>query len=379
MHGDVGEFALEQTHELVGQRVALVVGVALEGEAQDRDLAPVQRAEPALHPLDEEQRHGLVDARDGEQHARGVGALLAEREVLAQAGSRRQPRLGDAAARIVAVDEVDHVEDVRAVLLAVHHQQVGQREVRVAQDVRPDLRQLGLHGRRLHDRRAEDREQRADALARRLADAADDARQRADLLEEAPGGDPLGRVRDEDVLADPETPVLGQVAGDELGRAGGDRGAQDDRVTVAQVAEQVVERRADVGDVDLDVREGRRPERDDDVLGQRGVGDTVGYGQCAGGVDAVQRLLRAGLVERHPRVADGLQAVGILVDAEHRQPALGERNGEWEPDPAEPDDGDLGLAGRIGGPGLRHRGLNPTVRWRCPAGGVARTAARSPG
>src|SRR3712207_7073667 len=54
------------------------------------------------------------------------------------------------------------LEDVRPVLLAVHHQQVGQREGRVAQDVGPDLRELGLDGRGLHDRRVEDAEQPPD-------------------------------------------------------------------------------------------------------------------------------------------------------------------------------------------------------------------------
>ena len=147
-------------------------------------LRPSSVPSAALEPLDEEQRHRLVDARDGEQHARRVGALLGEGEVLAQARPGGEPRLGHAAARVVAVDEVDDLEDVRAVLLAVHHQQVGQRELRVAQDVRPDLRELGLDRRGLHDRRAEDAEQRADALAGALADAADDARQRVDLLEE---------------------------------------------------------------------------------------------------------------------------------------------------------------------------------------------------
>ena len=112
-------------------------------------------------------------------------------------------------------------------------------------------------------------------------------------------------------------------------------------MVVAQVTEQVVERGADVGDVDLDVRERRRAERDDDVLGLRGVGDAVGDGQRAGRVDAIERVLRAGLLERHPRVADRLQAFGVLVYAEHGQPAVGERDGKREPDPAEPDDGDL--------------------------------------
>ena len=56
-------------------------------------------------------------------------------------------------------------------------------------------------------------------LARALADAADDAGQGPDLLEELAGGDPLGRVGDEDLGADLEAALLGEVAGDELGRA----------------------------------------------------------------------------------------------------------------------------------------------------------------
>ncbi len=116
---DVGQLALEQAHELERERVAQVVGVALEGEAEHGDLAVAQRAaQPRLEPLDEEQRHGLVHARDGQQHAGRARALLGEGEVLAQAGAGRQARAGDPAARVVVVDQVDHLEHVRAVLLA---------------------------------------------------------------------------------------------------------------------------------------------------------------------------------------------------------------------------------------------------------------------
>src|SRR3954469_17500857 len=227
--GDVGELALQQTDDLVRERVSFVVGARLEGEAEDRDLAAGERvAEAALHTIHEEQRDALVDATHGQQHARRVGALLAEGEVLAQARPRGQARHLHAAARIVAVDEVDDLEDVRVVLLAVHHQQVGQRERRVAQDVGPDLGELGLHRARLHDRRVEAAEQLADDLAGALAHAADDARQRVDLLEELPGGDALGRVGDEDVLARLEAAVLLQIAGDELGGPRRDRRAQDE-------------------------------------------------------------------------------------------------------------------------------------------------------
>ena len=217
------------------------------------------RSEPPSRRLTPSTRNSgtlSLHARDGQQHARGVRALLGEREVLAQARPGREPGLRDPAARVVAVDQVDDLEDVRAVALAVHHQQVRERERRVAQDVGPDLRQLGLDRRRSarSARRATSNSARG-ALARALADAADDARQRPDLLQEAVGGDPLGHVGDEHVLADAEAAVLLQVAGHELGRAGGDRRAQDQQVALRAGRQQVVEHRADVAHVDLDVRE----------------------------------------------------------------------------------------------------------------------------
>ena len=112
-------------------------------------------------------------------------------------------------------------------------------------------------------------------------------------------------------------------------------------MTGAQEAEQVVERRADVGHVDLDVRQRRRAERDDDVIGDGRVGDVVGHLEHAGRVDALQRGLCAGLLERHAGVAHGLQPLRVDVDAEHPQAAVGERYGQRQADPAQPDDGNL--------------------------------------
>ena len=81
---DVGELALQEPDELDRERVPDVVGVALEGESEDRDLAvPKRAAQPPLEPLDEEQRHRLVHARHRQQHPRPARALLGEREVLA--------------------------------------------------------------------------------------------------------------------------------------------------------------------------------------------------------------------------------------------------------------------------------------------------------
>jgi hypothetical protein len=224
------------------------------------------------------------------------------------------------------------------VLLAVHHQQVGQREVGVADDVRPDLRQLGLDRRGLHDRRVEGGEQLGHLLAGVLAHAADDARQRVDLLQKAPGGDALGSVGDEHVAPHLEPALLGQVAGHEVGGAGRDRGAQDQGVAGPQHRQQVVQRRADVAHVDLDVGERRRAQRDDDLLGRGGVRHGVGQRQAARLAHALEQRLGARLLERHAPGADRGEAVGVLVYAHDGEPPVGEAQREREPYPSEADD-----------------------------------------
>ena len=138
-----------------------------------------------------------------------------------------------------------------------------------------------------------------------LVDAADDVRQRRDLLDEVVLGDALGRVRDEHVAADLEAALLLDVAGDELGRAGRDGRAQHDVMAGAQERQQRVERRADVGDVDLDVREARRAEREHDVARLGRVLDPLGELQPVAGQHALEQLLRAALLERHHAGAHG--------------------------------------------------------------------------
>ena len=64
--------------------------------------------------------------------------FLGEGEVLAQAGAGGQPRHRDAAPGIVVVDQLDHLEDVGPVALAVHHQQVGQVGLDVRERRRAD-------------------------------------------------------------------------------------------------------------------------------------------------------------------------------------------------------------------------------------------------
>ena len=184
---------------------------------------------------------------------------------------------------------------------------------------------------------AERLEQPPGALAGGFADAADDARQRPDLGHEAVGGDPLRHVGDEDVLAGGEAALLLEVAGHEVRRAGRDRRAQDEQLAGPQERQQVVEHRADVAEVDLDVREHRRAEREHDGVRLRGVGGASRDVE----VHARQHVLRAGLLEGHPARPDGLEPLGVLVDAEDAQPGVREHERERQPDPAEADDGDV--------------------------------------
>ena len=177
------------------------------------------------------------------------------------------------------------------------------------------------------------------------ADRADDARKRVDLLQELARRDPLGHVRDVHVDAGAQAALALEVAGDELGRAGRDRGAQHDRVAGPQVRQQVVERGADVAHVDLDVAERGRAEREHDRVGLRRVGDSVGGLEAPGRVDALDQLVGAGLLERHAAGGDGLQALWIVVDPEHGEAAVGERQREREADAAETDDRDVGGGG----------------------------------
>ena len=324
VHDDIGELAFEQPDQLVGERIALIVGVGLEREAEHGDLAVAQPAEAAFHAFDQEQRDGLVHPRDREQHPRSRRALLREGKVFAQAGPGGQPRLGDPAAGVVAVDQLDHLEDVRQVALAIHHQEVRECEVRVPDDVGPDLRELRLYRRGLDDRGVKDREQLRHDLARACVDAADDAWQRVDLLQEAPGRDALGGMRDENLLADLEATVLGEVAGDELGRPGRHGRAQDERVPGFEHPEQVIEGGADVAHVDLDVRERGSAEREHDVACSGGVGNPVGQRQRSAAADAVEQFLRARLLEGHPALGDRAQTRGVPIYTDHAQAAVGE-------------------------------------------------------
>ena len=126
-----------------------------------------------------------------------------------------------------------------------------------------------------------------------------------------------------------------------------------ERVPGRQHAEQVVEGRADVAHVDLDVREGRCAERDHDLTGRRRVGDAIAQLERPGGMNLVEQRLCTGLLEGHPALADGAETRGIVVDPDHPKAPSGEGECQGQPDAAQADDGDVGIALRRAHPAKR--------------------------
>jgi hypothetical protein len=148
-------------------------------------------------------------------------------------------------------------------------------------------------------------------------------------------------VRDVHVDAGAQAALALEVAGDEVGRAGRDRRAQDDRVAGAHMRQQVVERGADVAHVDLDVGERGGAERQHDRVGAGAVGDAVGCAEASRLVDARDQLVGGGLLERHAAGGDGLQPLLVAVDPEDGQAAVGEAERERQSDAAKTDDRDV--------------------------------------
>ena len=162
-----------------------------------------------------------------------------------------------------------------------------------------------------------------------------------DLGQEAAFGDSLRGVRDIEVATGAETGTLRDVPGHELGRARGDRRAQDERCSSTQRREELIERGADIADVDLDVRERGRADGDDDVLRRAGIGEPIGECEIALRVHAVEKLLRPRFLEGHPAGADGREPPAVLVHADHAQPVIGEGERERQADASETDDRDV--------------------------------------
>ncbi len=131
-------------------------------------------------------------------------------------------------------------------------------------------------------------------------------------------------MSDEDLLASLKATVFAQVAGDKVGRSGGDRGAQHQQLAFAQYRQQIVEHRLNLAQVDFDVGKRRRPERDNDRVGLGGVGDARRPLDLLSRRDARQHRFGARLVERHPARLNGVQALAVGVNADCSKALVGE-------------------------------------------------------
>ena len=104
-----------------------------------------------------------------------------------------------------------------------------------------------------------------------------------------------------------------------------------------QQRQQVVDRRPDLAQVALEVKERRRSDRDHDVVGRGGVGRPLGQLQPPGRRYAIEQLLGSGLGPRHPARADRVEHRAVVVDAQHASAAVGERQRQRKTHAAQAD------------------------------------------
>jgi hypothetical protein len=111
-------------------------------------------------------------------------------------------------------------------------------------------------------------------------------------------------------------------------------------VALAEHGEEVVDHAPHVRDVDLDVHVRRRVERQDDVVGARGVLHCARELEAAARDHALEHLLRARLRERHLAACHLVEHGLLALHSDRREAAVRERQREGQPDSAEADDGD---------------------------------------
>ena len=215
----------------------------------------------------------------------------------------------------------------RAVALAVHHQQVGEGEHRVAQDVGPDLGQLGLD-RVVRTIGAPNTEKgRAARSVDASAHAPDNARKGRDLLEEAP------RPRSARARAPrtgPRRPAARAASRGTRRRTLSSRGAIVERRISAWPGRSIEAGcpppRAPGAGLTRCGETTSRPYRDHDVVGLSGSSPTARSASWRRpvGKHPLEQRLGAGLVEGHPAGAQRGEHRRIVIDAEHADPAIGE-------------------------------------------------------
>ena len=147
-HDDVGALGKEPTRQHERRRLARVVGVRLEREAEERDPLAAQRAEELLELADHPALLELVDLDDGVQHLEVVpracrellqGETVLREAAAAEADPGAEEALADAA---VPADSFGDLDDVGACRLADVRDLVDERDARHQRGVRRELDHL---------------------------------------------------------------------------------------------------------------------------------------------------------------------------------------------------------------------------------------------
>ena len=360
--------------DLVDPRVAVAHLAAAQLElAQDLEpgrLADVVNVGLVRHAHEEQARvadglAGLVQGvRHPGHHVRGhVGVDLVRRldqlrrvAVLAQApgeevGDDRDAVATETRAGVVgeeperlAAGRLNHLPGRDAELVAHQRQLVGERDVHGAEGV---LVQLGG----LRDHRARHRDHLVHGLAVEqlgaaqalLGDAGHELGGVADRVLLVARVHPLGRVAEEEVLADLLAAALQDRQHDLLGGAGVRRGLEHDELARPQVGRHRLGRRHDVGDVRRARLRQRRGHADRDRVELADHPVVRGGGEAA--VEVVEALGRD-VHQVRALLADRAHSLLVDVDAGHGEARLGEHHRQGQAGIAEAHDADRRLTRR---------------------------------
>ena len=262
----------------------------------------------------------------------------------AQAGARVERH----EAERLGLGRVDHFPHVDAHVAAHQRELVGEADVDGAERVLEQLDELGGAGAGdlddlLHDQPVERRR----GVARRLVDAADDLGDVAGVELRVARIDALGREAQEEVDAGLEALGLEHRLHDLVGGAGIGRRLEDDELTGLEVLGDLLDRRDDVGEVRILRLAQRRRDADVDGVDVRQDRE-IGGGAEAAGLDHRRDVRRRDVADVGLALRQRVDLARVEVDADDRQPGLGELDRQRETDISEPDD-----------PGLRRPSLQP--------------------
>ncbi len=195
----------------------------------------------------------------------------------------------------------------------------------------------------MDDRRRDGGEELVGPPDRAVAARGDDLRQRTQLFERLPFGDPLGAERDVDRAIRGDDQAL-----DHGGDARVHSAAQNEVLSVSKVFEQTLDREQDVFRIGVGVLVDRRADDQDDVLGvgnRRRIArrlEPVGFDQ------PLQQLVGAAFPEGHLPGLNPADRVGIAVVQRDREADVGEHEAEREPDSsATADDGNVACESHV--------------------------------